>query len=219
MPEAVRVGDLTEHGMPMQGTGSDDVLIGNMKAWRAMPAGAGDGLEDASKDTKAIMDVLPTPAQAFAPPVVIPKAAKIEATMTKVGAQVEAAAKKPGASAGVTAAFATLKATTVTLTATYTSASAAPGAEPAARVAFTVAYQMALSTAMGNAVSALAGPWDTDTCAMATPAPHGPGLVTKGCTTVFINNLPAVMKGQQVIEAAGGPTAIQVGCPTVEIGS
>jgi hypothetical protein len=179
MPEAVRVGDLTAHSAPLQGTGSPDVFIGGQKAWRAMPEGAGDGLDEASKDTKAIMDVKPTPATAFAPPTVIPKAAKIEATMMKVAAQVEKALGMCGPSGGVTAAFTTLKATTITLTTAYTSAAAAPGGEPGARVAFTMGYQQALSTAMGAAVSAMAGPWDTHTCPQATPAAHGPGIVIK----------------------------------------
>jgi uncharacterized Zn-binding protein involved in type VI secretion len=193
MPEAVRVGDLTAHSAPLQGTGSPDVFIGGQKAWRAMPEGAGDGLDEASKDTKAIMDVKPTPATAFAPPTVIPKAAKIEATMMKVAAQVEKALGMCGPSGGVTAAFTTLKATTITLTTAYTSAAAAPGGEPGARVAFTMGYQQALSTAMGAAVSALAGPWDTHTCPQATPAAHGPGIVIKACKTIFINGLPAVV--------------------------
>jgi uncharacterized Zn-binding protein involved in type VI secretion len=218
MPEAIRVGDLTEHGFPLQGAGSPDVLIGGQPAWRGMPEGAGDGLDEASKDTKAIMDVLPTPAQAFAPPVVVPKAAKIEATMMKVAAQVEAALKMCGPSGGVTAAFAPLKAATITLTAAYTSGAAVPGGEPAARVAFTMGYQLALSSAMGAAVAAMAGPWDMHTCPQAAPAPHGPGLVIKACKTVFINGLPAVVKGNQVIEAAGGPAGVKIGCGTVIIG-
>jgi hypothetical protein len=204
--------------MPLQGAGSPDVLIGNMKAWRAMPDGVGAGLEEASQDAKAVMDVRPTPAEAFAPPAVIPKAAKIEITMTKVAGQVEAELKTPGASAAVATAFATLKVTTATLTAAYTAAAAAPGGEPGARVAFTTGYQIALSAAMSSAVSAMAGPWDMHACAQSTPAPHGPGMVMQGCKTVFINNLPAVMKGQKVQEAAGGPTGVVMGCDTVIIG-
>jgi uncharacterized Zn-binding protein involved in type VI secretion len=217
MPKAVRVGDLTAHGFPLQGSGSPDVFINGQKAWRAMPAGAGDGLDQASKDTKAIMDVMPNPAQAFAPPVVVPKAAKIEATMMKVAAQVESELKMCGPNGGVTAAFATLKATTITLTAAYTSGAAVPGAEPGARVAFTMGYQQALSAAMGAAVTAIAGPWDMHTCPQAMPAPHGAGLVIKGSPTVFINNLPAALSGGIVFEAAGGPVSISGGSPNVFI--
>ncbi len=60
MPEAVRVGDMTAHSTPVQGQGSPDVFIGNMKAWRAVPADLGSGLEDASKQVKAIMDKFPS---------------------------------------------------------------------------------------------------------------------------------------------------------------
>jgi uncharacterized Zn-binding protein involved in type VI secretion len=35
MPPAARVGDMTSHGSPLTGTGSADVLIGNLPAWRA----------------------------------------------------------------------------------------------------------------------------------------------------------------------------------------
>jgi hypothetical protein len=42
--------------------------------------------------------------------------------------------------------------------------------------------------------------------------------VIQGSETVFINGLPAVFQGHQVIEASGGPTAIQAGCGTVFIG-
>jgi uncharacterized Zn-binding protein involved in type VI secretion len=218
MSEAVRVGDLTAHGVPLQGSGSPDVSIGGQKAWRAMPEGAGDGLDEASNDTKAIMDVKPTPATAFAPPSVIPKAVKIETTMMKVAAQVEKALGRPGASAGVTAGFATLKTTTITLTAAYTAAAAVPGGEPGARVAFTMGYQQALSAAMGAAVSSLAGDWDMHSCPQATPAAHGPGFVIKACKTIFINKRPAVVKGHKVVEAAGGSAPVNIGCGTVFFG-
>jgi len=35
MPPAARVGDMTSHGTPLTGTGSPNVLIGGMPAWRA----------------------------------------------------------------------------------------------------------------------------------------------------------------------------------------
>jgi hypothetical protein len=49
MPEAVRVGDLTDHSMPIQGSGSPDVFIGGQKAWRGLPEGVGEGLDTASE--------------------------------------------------------------------------------------------------------------------------------------------------------------------------
>jgi uncharacterized Zn-binding protein involved in type VI secretion len=195
-------------------------MIGNMKAWRAMPAGVGAGLEEASKETKAIMDVVPDPVNAFILMKVQPKEAKIKMAMEKVAGQVESATKTPGASAAVKTAFLTLKATGTALDVAYQSASKAPapGAEPAARIAFTIGYQKALAAAMSASVASMAGPWDMHACAAPGPNPHGPGFVMKGCTTVFINKLPAVMHGQEVMEAAGGPNSINVGCDTVFIG-
>ena len=36
MPPAARVGDLTSHGTPLTGTGSPNVFIGGLPAWRAL---------------------------------------------------------------------------------------------------------------------------------------------------------------------------------------
>ncbi len=44
------------------------------------------------------------------------------------------------------------------------------------------------------------------------------GVVTIASTTVFINNMPAVRLGNQVMEGAGGPNAIVSGEFTVFIG-
>jgi uncharacterized Zn-binding protein involved in type VI secretion len=43
-------------------------------------------------------------------------------------------------------------------------------------------------------------------------------MVTKGSGTVMINGLSAVRQGDTVFEAAGGPDAIAMGCPTVMMG-
>jgi hypothetical protein len=211
MPEAARVGDSTAHGIPLTGAGSSDVLIGNQPAWRALPAGVGSGLEEASAAVKEVMDK-----PLFMPPEVMPKVPQFQAKMTETAGKA-AAAGNASATSGVTSAFTTLTTTATTLTAAYTTAAGVPGGEPAARAAFTMGFKMALSAAMSTAVSAIAGSWDMHACALATPAPHGPGLVTQGRQTVFINNLPAVVKGDNVFEAAGGSVAIQIGCPTVEI--
>lgn len=212
MPDAVRVGDLTAHSMPLQGSGSSDVLIANQKAWRAMPDGAGKGLDDASKAVEQLIDK-----PVLRPPDVVTKLPEIASKMGAVAAQAGPAGAT-GAS-GVPSAFVSLTSTSTALVATYTAAAAVPGGEPAAAQAFTRAFQAALAQTMDAAVKALAGPWDMDTCAQPSPAgPHGAGLVIEGCNTVFINNLPAVMKGQQVIEASGGPASIEGGCASVEIG-
>jgi uncharacterized Zn-binding protein involved in type VI secretion len=47
--------------------------------------------------------------------------------------------------------------------------------------------------------------------------PHVGGVVMKGSTTVFINNLPAARQGDQIQEA-GAPNPIALGYPTVQIG-
>lgn len=59
---------------------------------------------------------------------------------------------------------------------------------------------------------------DTHTCPLATPQPHGAGVVTPGSTSVIIDGAPAARQGDSVVEAAGGPNAIVAGCPTVIIG-
>ena len=48
--------------------------------------------------------------------------------------------------------------------------------------------------------------------------PHVGGVVAAGSTKVFINSLPAVRQGDQVMEGGGGPNAIAQGFPTVIIG-
>ena len=56
MAKAVHVGNQTEHGVPLTGSGSPNVFINGKPAWRAIPTGVGDGLEEASKAIKQIMD-------------------------------------------------------------------------------------------------------------------------------------------------------------------
>ena len=49
-------------------------------------------------------------------------------------------------------------------------------------------------------------------------APHGPGVVTRGSSSVNINHLPACRAGDKVFEATGGADPIAKGCETVNIG-
>lgn len=49
-------------------------------------------------------------------------------------------------------------------------------------------------------------------------APHGPGPVAPGATTVLINGAPAARASDFVVEPTGGPDVIAIGCPTVMIG-
>jgi len=60
---------------------------------------------------------------------------------------------------------------------------------------------------------------DVHTCPLSNgPQPHVGGPVLKGSTSVFINGLPAVRQGDEVVEGGGGPNKIASGCPTVQIG-
>lgn len=59
---------------------------------------------------------------------------------------------------------------------------------------------------------------DTHVCPLVTGVvPHVGGVVVKGSLTVLINNLPAARQGD-VIQEAGPPNSIAVGCLTVQIG-
>lgn len=58
---------------------------------------------------------------------------------------------------------------------------------------------------------------DMHACPVASPNPHGSGVVTMGSATVYINALPAVRQGDMIVEA-GPPNSILMGEPTVIIG-
>ena len=76
-----------------------------------------------------------------------------------------------------------------------------------------------VSAVMGQAISAGACGADVHVCA--TPSalpPHGPGVVINGSKTVTINGLPATRVQDEVMEAAGPPNKIQLGCFNVFIG-
>ncbi|MCK4341228.1 MAG: PAAR domain-containing protein, partial [Phycisphaerae bacterium] len=119
------------------------------------------------------------------------------------------------ASAGVAA----LNATNVTLTTAWTSASPVPGGQPAANIAYTEGIKAAAAAAASATLAAMAGVADMHICAIPVPIPpHGPGFVTKGSSTVLINNLPAARQDDKVMEACGGADPIAMGCPTVDIG-
>lgn len=214
MPPAARVGDPTQHGPPLNpGIGSLTVLIGNQPAWRALPAGVGSGLDSASDTMKSLMDApVLTPADAT------PKLVQVQTGMAesagKAGAEGNAAAA--GATSG---AFATLTTVNTTLTTAWTTASAAPGGQPAANTAYTEGIKAAAAAAASAAMAAVAGMTDTHICPNPCPIPpHGPGVVTKGSSTVLIDGLPAVRQDDKVVEACGGPDPIAKGCDTVLIG-
>ena len=214
MPPAARTNDLTSHGPPLNpGPGSPDVLIGFLPAWRAIPAGMGAGIESAS-DTMNNLMTSPSLDPATTP-------AKLSQVFAALSQDTGTAASKgaPGAPAATSSSQATLMTANVALTATYTAAAAVPGGEPAARTAYTLAVQAAAAAAMSAAMSAMAGMADMHICPIPVPIPpHGPGFVTKGSKSVFINKLPACREGDKVFEAAGGSDPIALGCQTVLIG-
>jgi uncharacterized Zn-binding protein involved in type VI secretion len=59
---------------------------------------------------------------------------------------------------------------------------------------------------------------DVHVCPLSNgPSPHVGGTVPVGSKSVLINKLPAVRQGDKVVEA-GGPNAVAIGLPTVQIG-
>lgn len=50
------------------------------------------------------------------------------------------------------------------------------------------------------------------------PVPHVGGLVAMGSPTVLIDGAPAARQGDVIVESAGPPNSIAMGCPTVVIG-
>jgi len=215
MPPAARLADPATHvATPLApGAGSSDVIIGFMPAWRGLPQGIGAGIESALNTMKELIDA------ASLDPMTTPvKLVKVNAGLTQDAAKA-AANGAPGAPATISSGFASLMSTNAALTATCVSVAAVPGGEPAARTAYTQAIKAAAAAFSASAISGIAGMTDTHVCPQpAGPIPHGPGVVTKGSKSVWINNLPACREGDQVFEAAGGPDPIKKGCPTVIIG-
>lgn len=214
MPYAARVTDSTGHGNPLgPGPGSPDVQIGMMAAWRAIPSGLAAGIEKASNAMNSLMSN---------PALRPPDATQLLADVASgLGDAAGAAAQEgnAGAAGGVTGAMSGLTTANVTLTSAYTTAAAVPGGEPAAATAYATGLQTAAAAAASAAVSAIAAGLDIHICPLLSgPAPHGPGVVTKGSGTVTINGLPAARQNDKVFEAAGGQDPIAAGCPTVEIG-
>jgi uncharacterized Zn-binding protein involved in type VI secretion len=96
--------------------------------------------------------------------------------------------------------------------------------QPAARVTDQTSHGTPLFPGPGSPTVLIGGrpAWragsDVHTCPLSDgPKPHGGGIVVVGSTTVFINGLPAVRQGDQILEA-GPPNVIAIGAPTVLIG-
>lgn len=213
MPKAATKTSLTAHGNPLSpGPGSGDVNICCQPAWRALPAGVGAGIETASNAAKAIMD-----SPQLRPPDAAAKLTEISQGLSQA-AGAAAGAGNAAAVAATSSALAGLTTANTALATAYTTA-ASSGPEPAAAEAYAKGLQAAVSAATGAAVSAIAAMTDLHTCsAPCAVGPHGPGVVTMGSSSVFINKLPASREQDKVFEAAGGPDPISKGAPTVNIG-
>lgn len=159
---AARVTDAVQHPLPPvlgPGPGSLNVFIGNMPAWRGVPAATASSL----KSTKKSFD------------------------------QAIAAAEK------------------VT--------NAAQGPAKAVAKAAEEATKASAAAAMGSMIASSAGGADIHICAQLLPIPpHGSGVVIDGSKKVMINNLPACVQGNTILEAVGPPNKISGGCTTVLIG-
>jgi uncharacterized Zn-binding protein involved in type VI secretion len=214
MPNAARVSDSTGHGPPVTpGPGSLTVLIGNMPAWRAIPATVGPAVEAASNSMKSFMS-----SPQHTPPSATPQLVGISSGLIAAAAAAAAAGNPAGVGAA-SGAVATMNASNVGLTATWTAACAVPGGAPAATTAYTEGIKALAATAASATFAALPGMSDAHVCSIPCPIPpHGPGMVTQGSTTVKIDNLPPARVGDQVFEACGGANPISVGCTTVNIG-
>lgn len=214
MPAAARLTDPTAHAAPLSpGPGSADVDIGFLPAWRALPQSMGAGVESALTTMKELIDSL-----SLVPASTPAKLAKVAAGLSQ-DAMKAARLGSPGAPAAVAGGFASLTATNAALTATYAAAAAVPGGEPAARAAYTQGIKAAAAAFAAAAMNSVAGMTDKHICPQpAGPIPHGPGVVTKGSQSVFINNLPACRQGDTIFESAGGADAIKKGDPSVLIG-
>ncbi len=215
MPRAAnKFMSMTAHGLPglSPGPGSPDVKIRYQKAWRALPDGVGAGVESASNAAKSLMD-----SPQLRPADATPKLVEIAQGLGQ-SAGAAAGAGNGGAPGATASAVAAMVAANVALTTAYTAA-ASSGPEPAAATTYTQGLQKVVAAAAGAAVSAIAAMTDMHKCLTVCPGGiHGPGVVTKGSSSVFINHLPAAREGDKVFEAAGGPDPIALGAPTVNIG-
>jgi len=188
-------------------------MIGNMKAWRALPATAGPALEIASNIMKVFMGL-----PALLPPIAVGILAVVQGASTAAAAAT-AAEGNSAAPGKVSGAFGKLTGENAQLTAKFAADSVPPPKIPAAILSYTKDIKAKAAAAVGDAFKAIGGSTDMHNCPIPCPIPpHGPGMVTKGSKTVLINNLPAARQGDKVFEACGGGDPIAKGCPTVDIG-
>ncbi len=214
MPPAARITDMTTHGSALTpGPGSPNVLIGFLPAWRAVPSSVAAALESLSNAMSTLMQ-----SPVLNPATAASQIVQVVQGMMSLGAA-SAGAGQPGVLSAAASQAAAVGTQNASLTAAWTSASAVPGGQPAADVAYTQGIKAAMGAAATSVVGAMAGMADQHMCPLPCPVPvHGPGMVTRGSATVFINNLPACRLGDQVMEACGGADPIALACFTVMIG-
>jgi uncharacterized Zn-binding protein involved in type VI secretion len=189
------------------------VTIGFMPAWRALPSSVGTAVEGITNSMDSFMKTpVMTPANAAV------NVAQISACLV-MGGVVAAAAGVPTAADMASAQATVINSTNTALTTAWTSASAVPGGQPAANNAYTEGIKAVAATAAIATMTAIGALADMHVCPVPVPIPpHGPGMVTQGSSSVFINKLPAARQGDKVMEACGGADPITMGCATVDIG-
>ena len=119
------------------------------------------------------------------------------------------------------AALQAAKAAADTAVQTAVAATAAATGTPGAPAALAAeqATKGAVLSSMSSAITGASAGADIHMCATPSPVPpHGPGVVTTGSATVWINNLPACRLGDTIMEALGPPNVIAKGEATVIVG-
>src|SRR5262245_148493 len=130
MPRAARKSDPTSHGSALApGPASPDVNIGYAKAWRALPAGVGGGIEKASSAAAGLMKK-----PQLRPADVIDSLADITGGLAS-SATAAGNNGNLGATAATSSAMSGLAAANATLATAYGTA-ASSGPEPAAAEAY-----------------------------------------------------------------------------------
>jgi uncharacterized Zn-binding protein involved in type VI secretion len=188
-------------------------LVGSLPAWRALPAAVAGTVDSISSAMDSFMKkpaMTPTDATA--------DLMQISQSLIEGGTQA-ALAGAPSAAATAVGQLVTLNAANVAATSIWSTASVLPAGQPAANKAYAESIKGAAAAAATAVMSAMAGLADMHVCPIPVPIPpHGPGFVTKGSSSVLINQLPACRMNDKVMEACGGADPIALGCATVDIG-
>ncbi len=202
MPPAARLTDVTDHG-PTLNTGpcSPDVDIGDQPAWRALPEDDWSGIEDATSSMKEMHQM----------PALTPEMARPYLNDAEEGledaSELAASHGEPAAAAVTAAAFAELVSQDAMLTAQYRAEE--PIDKQMAMENYAEGIHDASQIAAALAVEVIGKLADQTVCPQVwIIVPHGPGVITKGSKTVFINDLPASREEDVLYEAIGGPDPV-----------